>query len=68
MPIWTNYLVTDDSDSVLNYYKKRDLLVDQARSMYDETLGIHNEDALIYKDIYHMGRELYRGNRRSGEG
>ncbi len=50
----TKYLVTDDSDSVLNYFKAKDLLLEQATNMYDETLGIYSEDALIYKDIFHM--------------
>jgi len=52
----TKYLVTDDSDSVLNYFIQKDLLQVQATKMHDETQGIYSEDALIYKDIYHLVR------------
>lgn len=50
----TNYLVTDDSDSVLNYFKFKELLLVQATNMHDEAQGIYSEDALIYKDIFYM--------------
>lgn len=49
-----NYLVTDDSDSVLNYHKQKDIFSAKAKSMFDESRGVYTEDDLIYKDILYM--------------
>lgn len=49
-----SYLSTDNSDSLLEYYKTRDDLRDQAHYMYDDTKGIYDQDDLIYKDISNM--------------
>lgn len=49
-----NYLVTDDSDSVLNYHKQKDIFSAKAQSMFDESRGVYTEDDLIYKDILYM--------------
>ncbi len=49
-----NYLSTDNSDSLLEYYKTRDAFRDQAAIMYDDTKGIYDQDDLIYKDISNM--------------
>jgi len=49
-----DYLSTDNSDSLLEYYKKRDDFRDQAQSMYDETKSISGQDDLIFKDISNM--------------
>lgn len=48
------YLVTDNSDSVLNYYKTRDLFSEKAESMFENTNGIYSQGDLIYKDILFM--------------
>ncbi len=50
----TNYLVTDDSESLLNYYKYKDIFNEKAKDMFDETHGIYSQDDLIYKDIVYM--------------
>lgn len=50
----TKYLSTDDSDSLLEYYKKRDGLHEQANLMFDEKRGVYDQDDLIYKDISNM--------------
>jgi CHASE3 domain sensor protein len=50
----TNYLVTSDSDSLLNYYKYKDIFSEKARSMFYELRGIYSQNDLIYKDIAYM--------------
>jgi two-component system, sensor histidine kinase YesM len=50
----TNYLVTNDSDSLLNYYRYRDIFNEKAQSMFEEHHGIYSQDELIYKDIVYM--------------
>ena len=50
----TNYLVTDDSDSVLNYHIQKDLFREQAEKMFEEAQDIYSENDLIYKDILYM--------------
>ena len=50
----TKYLSTDDSDSLLEYYKKTDVLREEANLMFDEKRGIYDQDDLIYKDISNM--------------
>lgn len=51
-----NYLVTDDSDSVLNYHKQKDIFSAKAQSMFDESREVYTADDLIYKDILYMVR------------
>ena len=48
------YLSTDDSDSLLEYSKNRDVLSDQAQRMFVEDRGVFDQDDLIYKDIANM--------------
>ena len=48
------YLVTDDSDSLLNYYKYKETFSEKAASMFDASQGIYSQDDLIYKDIVYM--------------
>lgn len=50
----SNYLVTDDSDSVLNYHIQKDLFREQAEKMFEEAQDIYSENDLIYKDILYM--------------
>ena len=50
----TNYLVTDDSDSLLNYYKYKESFAEKTKSMFDASQGIYSQDDLIYKDIVYM--------------
>jgi two-component system sensor histidine kinase YesM len=50
----TKYLVMDDSDSLLNYYKFKDIFSMKAQSMFDASQGIYSQDDLIYKDIVYM--------------
>lgn len=49
-----NYLVTDDSDSVLNYHKQKDIFEAKAKSMFDSARQVYTQDDLIYKDIRFM--------------
>jgi len=50
----TNYLVTADSESLLNYYRHKDLFQDRAQSMFHAMGGIYSQNDLIYKDIAYM--------------
>ena len=50
----TNYLVTSDSDSLLNYYRYKDIFNEKAQSMFYELHGIYSQNDLIYKDIAYM--------------
>lgn len=50
----THYLMTDNSDSLLNYYRQRDAYRERAQTMFDPSQGVYNEDDLIYKDIVYM--------------
>jgi two-component system, sensor histidine kinase YesM len=50
----TDYLVSDDSDSMLNYYKSKDIFLEKATEMFDPTAGIYSENDLINKDILYM--------------
>ncbi len=50
----TKYLMTDDSDSLLNYYRQRDAFRDRAQMMFAASSGIYSQDDLIYKDIAYM--------------
>ncbi len=50
----TNYLVMDDSDSMLNYYVYKEPFSEKADSMFDASQGIFSQDDLIYKDIGYM--------------
>lgn len=50
----TNYLVTDDSESLVNYYRYKDIFYEKAQGMFNEPHRIYNQDDLIYKDIVYM--------------
>jgi two-component system sensor histidine kinase YesM len=50
----TNYLVTSDSDSLLNYYRYKDIVSEKVQSMFSELHGIYSQNDLIYKDIAYM--------------
>lgn len=50
----TNYLVTDDSDSLLNYYKYKDIFKEKTQEMFAPSQGIYSQDDLLYKDIFYM--------------
>ncbi len=50
----TNYLVTSDSDSLLNYYRYKDVFSEKAKSMFYQLQGIYSQNDLIYKDIAYM--------------
>ncbi len=50
----TDYLVTSDSDSLLNYYKYKEIFNEKAQSMFYELHGIYSQNDLIYKDIAYM--------------
>ncbi len=48
------YLSSDDSDSLLDYYRTRDVLHEQAGRMFDAKRGNYDQDDLIYRDISNM--------------
>ena len=50
----TNYLVTSDSDSLVNYYRYKDIFSEKAQNMFKELHGIYSQNDLIYKDIAYM--------------
>lgn len=50
----TNYLVTTDSDSLLNYYRCKDNFSDKTLGMFYELHGIYSQNDLIYRDIAYM--------------
>jgi sensor histidine kinase YesM len=50
----TKYLVMDDSDSLLNYYKYKDIFLEKSRAMFDPSDGIYSQNDLIKKDIAYM--------------
>ena len=50
----TNYLVTSDSDNLINYYRYKEIINEKAKSMFDELKGIYSQNDLIYKDIAYM--------------
>lgn len=56
----TNFLVTDDSDSQINYYRYRDIFKEKAENMFDPSDGIYREDDLIYRDIYYMVESYFK--------
>ena len=49
-----DYLVTDNSESMLNYHKNKDVFREKAESMFENTKGVYSQDDLIYKDISFM--------------
>ena len=51
----TNYLVTSDSDSLLNYYRYKELFSEKVQAMFSELHGIYGQNDLIYKDIHGPG-------------
>jgi len=50
----TDYLVTADSDSLLNYYRYKDIFNEKAQSMFYELHGVYSQNDLIYRDIAYM--------------
>ncbi len=50
----TNYLVTSDSDSLINYYRYKEIIDEKARNMFSGLQGIYSQNDLIYKDISYM--------------
>ena len=50
----TKYLVMDDSDSLLNYYKYKDIFLEKSQAMFDASDGIYSQNDLIKKDISYM--------------
>mgnify|MGYP001176428557 FL=1 len=63
----TDYLVTDDSDSLLNYYMYRDVFTEKAKKLFDESQGIYNQDDLIYKDIAYMVKSFVEETDKAAE-
>ena len=63
----TDYLVTDDSDSLLNYYFYRDAFTEKANKLFDESQGIYNQDDLIYKDIAYMVKSFVEETDKAAE-
>ncbi len=55
----TNYLVTADSDSLLNYYRYKDIFNEKAQSMFYELHGVYSQNDLIYKDIAYMAESYF---------
>jgi two-component system sensor histidine kinase YesM len=55
----TNYLVTDDSDSLLNYYKFKDSFEVKTKEMFAPSQGIYSQDDLLYKDIFYMVQSYF---------
>lgn len=49
-----NYLATTDSDSLLNYYRYKDIFNEKAQSMFYELNGVYSQNDLIYRDIAYM--------------
>lgn len=49
-----NYLVTTDSDSLLNYYRYKDIFTEKAQSMFNELHGVYSQNDLFYRDIAYM--------------
>ncbi len=56
----TNYLVTSESDSLLNYYKYKEIFSEKAQSMFFELHGIYSQNDLIYKDIAYMADSYFK--------
>jgi len=50
----TNYLVTGNSDNLLNYYRNKEIFSEKVQDMFSEPHGIYSQDDLIYKDIVYM--------------
>lgn len=55
----TNYLVTDDSDSLLNYYKYKDIFEEKTQEMFAPSQGIYSQNDLYYKDIFYMVQSYF---------
>ena len=55
----TNYLVTSDSDSLLNYYRYKELFSEKVQAMFSELHGIYDQNDLIYKDIAYMAQAYF---------
>ena len=54
-----NYLVTSDSDSLINYYRYREIITEKAQDMFSELHGIYDQNDLIYKDIAYMAESYF---------
>lgn len=50
----TKYLTLDDSDSLLNYYKFREIFIEKSYSMFNTSNGIYSQNDLINRDIASM--------------
>jgi Putative regulator of cell autolysis len=50
----TKYLSMDDSDSLLNYYKYKDIFLEKTQRMFNASHGIYSQEDLINKDIAYM--------------
>ncbi len=55
----TNYLVTSDSDSLLNYYRYKEIFSEKVQDMFSELHGIYTQNDLIYKDIAYMADSYF---------
>ena len=54
-----NYLVTSDSDSLLNYHKYKEIFTEKVQNMSPELQGIYDQNDLIYKDIAYMAKSYF---------
>ena len=54
-----NYLVTSDSDSLLNYHKYKEIFTEKVQNMFPELQGIYDQNDLIYKDIAYMAKSYF---------
>lgn len=55
----TDYLVTSDSDSMLNYYRYKEIISEKVENMFLEPHVIYDENDLIYKDIAYMAQSYF---------
>ncbi len=55
----TNYLVTDDSESLLNYYKSKESFQNKTKEMFAPSQGIYSQNDLLYKDIINMVKSYF---------
>ncbi|HEY8348714.1 MAG TPA: histidine kinase [Clostridiales bacterium] len=54
-----NYLVTSDSDSLLYYYRYKEIFSEKVENMFSELHGIYDQNDLIYKDIKYMAQSYF---------
>lgn len=55
----TDYLVTSDSDSMLNYFRYKEIIIEKVENMFSEPHVIYDENDLIYKDIASMAQSYF---------